>query len=103
VEMIADKIGVMYLGKLVESAPKEELYSNPLHPYTKALLSAVPIPDPTHKRNRIILKGDLPSPVNPPSGCMFHTRCPNCTEQCKVEKPALREVSKDHFVACPYV
>ncbi|QEY35559.1 dipeptide ABC transporter ATP-binding protein [Caproiciproducens galactitolivorans] len=103
VEMIADKIGVMYLGKLVESAPKEELYSNPLHPYTKALLSAVPIPDPTHKRNRIILKGDLPSPVYPPSGCMFHTRCPNCTEQCKVEKPALREVSKDHFVACPYV
>ena len=103
VEMIADKIGVMYMGKLVESAPKEELYSNPLHPYTKALLSAVPIPDPTHKHNRIILKGDLPSPVNPPSGCMFHTRCPNCTEQCKAEKPVLREVSKDHFVACPYV
>ncbi|WP_312692222.1 ABC transporter ATP-binding protein [Caproiciproducens sp.] len=102
VEMIADKIGVMYLGKLVESAPKEELYSNPLHPYTKALLSAVPVPDPTRKRNRIILKGDLPSPVNPPSGCLFHTRCPGCTENCKVEKPVLREVSKDHFVACPY-
>ncbi len=102
VEMIADKIGVMYLGKLVESAPKEELYTNPLHPYTKALLSAVPVPDPTRKRNRIILKGDLPSPVNPPSGCLFHTRCPDCTENCKVEKPVLREVSKDHFVACPY-
>ena len=103
VEMIADKIGVMYLGKIMESAPKEELYSKPLHPYTQALLSAVPVPDPKHVRNRIILKGDLPSPVNPPSGCLFHTRCPYCAEKCKTDKPDLREIVEEHFVACHYV
>ena len=103
VEMIADKIGVMYLGKIMESAPKEELYSKPLHPYTQALLSAVPVPDPKHVRNRIILKGDLPSPVNPPSGCLFHTRCPYCAEKCRTDKPDLREIDKEHFVACHYV
>lgn len=102
VEMIADKIGVMYLGKLVESAPKEKLFLNPVHPYTRALLSAVPIPDPTHERNRVILKGDLPSPVTPPSGCLFHTRCPYCTEQCKEKVPELRNLAENHFVACHY-
>jgi len=103
VEMIADRIGVMYLGKLVETAPKEDLFQNPLHPYTKALLSAVPIPDPTRSHNRIILKGDLPSPVNPPAGCMFHTRCPYCTDKCKKEIPALRNISQEHYAACHYV
>ena len=103
VEMISDTIGVMYLGKLVEMASTEELFRNPLHPYTRALLSAVPIPDPTRKQNRMILKGDLPSPINPPSGCLFHTRCPNCTERCKQEEPEFREISDGHFVACPYV
>lgn len=102
VEMISDKIGVMYLGKLMESAPKEELFQNPMHPYTKALLSAVPIPDPARQRSRIILKGDLPSPVNPPSGCMFHTRCPYCTEQCRAKVPELRKLADGHFVACHY-
>lgn len=103
VEMIADTIGVMYLGKLVELAPKEELFQNPMHPYTKALLSAVPIPDPTRQHDRIILGGDLPSPVNPPSGCQFHTRCPICAEACGREEPEFRRVSDGHFVACPYV
>lgn len=100
VEHICDRIGVMYLGSMMELADKEELFSNPLHPYTKALLSAIPIPDPTVKRNRIILKGDIPSPANPPTGCKFHTRCPYASGICEKERPEYREVINNHFVAC---
>lgn len=100
VQHICQKIGVMYLGSMVEMAGNEGLFKNPLHPYTKALLSAVPIPDPTLKRNRIILKGDIPSPANPPSGCKFHTRCNYATERCSKEVPEYREITKGHFVAC---
>lgn len=101
VEHISEKIGVMYLGSLVESGPKETIFANPGHPYTKALLSSVPIPDPRAKRERIILQGDVPSPVNPPSGCLFHTRCPFVMDICKTTPPALREAAdRDHFVAC---
>ncbi len=100
VKHICHRIGVMYLGNLVELAEKNELYNNPLHPYTKALMSAVPIPDPTIKRERIILTGDIPSPANPPKGCKFHTRCPMATERCKAEEPEYKEVLTNHFVAC---
>jgi oligopeptide/dipeptide ABC transporter ATP-binding protein len=100
VKHISTKVGVMYLGSMVEMAPKNELYARPLHPYTKALLSAVPIPDPTLKRQRIILQGDIPSPANPPSGCKFHTRCPYATKRCSEEIPEYRNVGNDHFVAC---
>ncbi|MEN1988112.1 ABC transporter ATP-binding protein [Paenibacillus hubeiensis] len=100
VEHLCDRIGVMYLGSMVEMASKEDLFRQPLHPYTKALLSAVPIPDPTLRRERIVLKGDIPSPANPPSGCKFHTRCPIATDICKREIPEYREVEKQHFVAC---
>ena len=102
VEMISDRIGVMYLGTIVETADKKELYAHPKHPYTRALLSAVPIPDPEKKSKRIILQGDLPSPSNPPSGCLFHTRCPHCTEKCKAERPQPVEVSPGHIVKCHY-
>ncbi len=100
VEHISDRIGVMYLGSLVETADKDTLYDRPLHPYTQALLSSVPIPDPSLKRERIILTGDLPSPVNPPTGCRFHTRCPSCMEVCKTATPVFREVEPGHEVAC---
>ena len=100
VKHISQKVGVMYLGSLVEFAKKDELYSHPLHPYTKALLSAVPIPDPTLKRERIILKGDIPSPANPPKGCKFHTRCPYKMDKCAEETPEYRDVGNGHFVAC---
>lgn len=103
VQHICHKIGVMYLGSLVELASKEELFKKPLHPYTKALLSAIPIPDPTMKRQKIILKGDIPSPSSPPSGCKFHTRCIYATERCSKENPDYREVDKGHFVACHLV
>ncbi|WP_422658957.1 ABC transporter ATP-binding protein [Paenibacillus sp. EC2-1] len=102
VEHLCDRIGVMYLGSMVEMAPKEELFRNPLHPYTKALLSAVPVPDPTYKRDRIVLKGDIPSPANPPSGCKFHTRCPLASDLCKQQVPEYRNMGDDHFVACHF-
>jgi peptide/nickel transport system ATP-binding protein len=100
VEYISDKVVVMYLGRIMEIAPAKELYRNPVHPYTEALLSAVPIPDPTIKRERVILQGDIPSPINPPSGCVFRTRCPIATEECKHVVPPLEEVSPGHFKAC---
>lgn len=88
---------------MVEMASKEELFRNPLHPYTKALLSAIPVPDPTYKRDRIVLKGDIPSPANPPSGCKFHTRCPLASDLCKQQIPEYRNMGDDHYVACHYV
>ena len=100
VEHLCQRIGVMYLGSMVELADKDELFDNPLHPYTKALLSAIPIPDPTIKRERIILTGDIPSPANPPEGCKFHTRCPYATDKCRNEAPEYREIKEGHFVAC---
>ena len=102
VRHISDRIGVMYLGNLVELGESYELNRNPLHPYTKTLLSAVPLPDPKkcRSRERIALQGEIPSPVNPPSGCRFHTRCPYATERCKQEVPVFKEVETDHFVAC---
>ena len=100
VEYISDKVVVMYLGRVMEVAPAKELYRNPIHPYTEALLSAVPIPDPTYKRERIILQGDIPSPINPPSGCVFRTRCPIAIDDCAHVVPPLEEVSPGHFKAC---
>lgn len=99
---ISDRVGVMYLGAMVEIASSEEIYHKPLHPYTEALFSAIPIPNPDIKRERIILQGDVPSPVNPPSGCRFHTRCPIAQEKCKVDRPILKESAPDHWVACHY-
>lgn len=99
IKHISHRVGVMYLGSLVEFAHKQELYSNPLHPYTKALLSAVPVPDPTLKRERIILQGDLPSPANPPAGCKFHTRCPHRMRRCEEEVPEYRNMG-GHWVSC---
>lgn len=100
VKHISNRIGVMYLGKMVELTTSSELYAEPLHPYTQALLSSIPIPDPTVKRERIILQGDLPSPANAPSGCVFRTRCPQATEQCAVQAPEWKEASGGHWVAC---
>ena len=100
VKHISDQVGVMYLGSMVEFGDKEQIFGNTLHPYTKALFSAVPVPNPHVKMNRIILKGDIPSPVNPPSGCKFHTRCESCMEICKRCVPEYREVEKGHFCAC---
>lgn len=100
VRHISHKVGVLYLGSLVEVAPKVQLYNNPLHPYTRALISCVPLPDPERKVERIILKGDIPSASNPPSGCKFHTRCAYATEICKNEIPILKEMGNGHKVAC---
>ncbi|KMY51935.1 ABC transporter ATP-binding protein [Peribacillus loiseleuriae] len=100
VRHISDRVGVMYLGQLVEISESEDLYRNPLHPYTQALLSAVPIPDVTYKQERVILQGDVPSPVNPPKGCPFHTRCPKAMEQCSNIRPILKELEQGHHVAC---
>lgn len=100
VKHISHRVGVMYLGRMVELANKDNLYSNPKHPYTEALLSAVPIPEPDAVKERIILKGDVPSPSNPPMGCTFHTRCPKAMDICKVERPEFRKIEKEHYVAC---
>ena len=100
VEHISDTIGVMYVGKLVEFGTKARVFDRPLHPYTVALFSAIPMPDPDVKMNRIILEGSIPSPANPPSGCRFHTRCNRCMERCKTEEPVQREVEPGHFVVC---
>jgi len=101
VKHISDRIAVMYLGRIVELAAADELFSNPQHPYTEALLSAVPIPNPEMRRERIILPGDVPSPINPPAGCRFHTRCLYAQPSCKVDDPAFADIGGGHYVACP--
>ena len=100
VEYISDRVGVMYLGNFVEVGEKEKIYSNPMHPYTQALLSAVPVPDPTAKRERILLEGSIPFAHKPPTGCKFHTRCPKCMECCKTQAPERYEVDDGHYVYC---
>lgn len=100
VEHISDSVGVMYLGNLVEYGTTEEIFNNPLHPYTQALFSAIPIPDPTSKMNRIVLEGSIPSPANPPKGCKFHTRCSKCSEICKHKAPIQKEIEPGHYVVC---
>jgi oligopeptide/dipeptide ABC transporter ATP-binding protein len=103
VEHISDRVAVMYVGKMVEMTTREELFRQPLHPYTQALMSAIPIPDPTLKRERIILQGDVPSPLHPPAGCRFHPRCPVVMDVCHTQEPVFRELSLDHKVACWHV
>ncbi|MCR5468060.1 MAG: ABC transporter ATP-binding protein [Lachnospiraceae bacterium] len=100
VEHISDTIGVMYLGNLVETGNTEDIFDNPLHPYTKALFSAIPMPDPDLKKERILLQGDIPSPANPPQGCKFHTRCSQCMEKCKTEVPVPKDMGNGHVVSC---
>jgi oligopeptide/dipeptide ABC transporter ATP-binding protein len=100
VEHFSDRVGVMYLGKMVELATREDLYRDPLHPYTQALMSAIPVPDPTLKRQRVILQGDVPSPFNPPSGCRFHTRCPLAFDKCSEEEPPFKDYGNEHYAAC---
>ena len=100
VKYISDRVAVMYVGKIVELANWKEIYSSPKHPYTQALLSAIPIPDPEVKRERVILKGDVPSPTDPPVGCRFHPRCPYATQECKEEEPILKDIGGEHYVAC---
>jgi peptide/nickel transport system ATP-binding protein len=103
VEHMTHRVAVMYLGKIVELAPKRDIFAGPKHPYTQALLSAVPVPEPGANRQRIILKGDVPSPINPPKGCRFHTRCPLAFDRCRVEEPALRLAGAQHLAACHLV
>ncbi len=103
VKHISDRIAVMYLGKIVEMTSKEKLFEKPLHPYTKALISAIPIPDPTHEKKRVILEGDVPSPINPPSGCRFHTRCPIAKDICSEKEPVFEKKDDDHYAACHFV
>ena len=100
VEHISDTVGVMYLGSMVEYAPTRKVFAKPLHPYTQALFSAIPVPDPDYKMERIVLEGSIPSPANPPSGCKFHTRCCNCMEICKYAAPVWKEIEPEHFCAC---
>ena len=100
VECIADRVAVMYLGKIVELAATTELYERPLHPYSIALFSAIPVPDPTLKRKRVVLTGEVPSPVNPPSGCRFHPRCDSAMQVCQTQEPKLLDVGNGHLVAC---
>ena len=100
VEHISDEVGVMYLGNMVEYGSKREMFDNPLHPYTKALVSAVPVPDPDSKIKRIVLQGDIPSPANPPKGCKFHTRCSECMSACKLFQPKFTDLGGGHYVAC---
>ncbi|NQZ57766.1 MAG: dipeptide ABC transporter ATP-binding protein [Lentisphaeraceae bacterium] len=106
VRHISDRVAVMYLGRIVEFTDADSIYENPLHPYTKALISAIPEPDPTIKKKRIMLKGDVPSPINPPSGCTFHTRCPYVTDKCKTEVPQLKKYNikdgREHYASCHY-
>ncbi len=100
VKYISDRVAVMYVGKIVELANWKEIYSSAKHPYTQALLSAIPVPDPEVKRERVILKGDVPSPTNPPVGCRFHPRCPHATQECEEEEPILKDIGGEHYVAC---
>jgi len=97
---ICDRLAIMYLGKIMESASVEKIVNEPLHPYTKALISAVPVPDPTVKRIEVVIKGEIPSPINPPSGCRFHTRCPECLDVCRTKEPPMIEINPGHYVAC---
>lgn len=100
VKHLSDTVAVMYLGKIVEIADSKDLYKNPLHPYTQALISAIPVPDPKKKKQRLLLEGDVPSPIDPPSGCRFHTRCPMCSSRCRVEEPGMKDLGRNHSVAC---
>jgi oligopeptide/dipeptide ABC transporter ATP-binding protein len=100
VEHVSDRVAVMYLGKLVEMTTRDELFRNPLHPYTQALMSAIPVANPRMRRQRVILKGDVPSPLNPPKGCRFHPRCPVAVEKCSREEPQFKELAPEHWVAC---